>query len=256
MERTQKILKAEELTIAFGGLVAADHVSFDVAPGEIVGLIGPNGAGKTTLLNLISGIYKNDSGRVFLDGKDVTKVPSHDRARLGLGRTFQTPRFLQRSSIRDNLLLGTDLANQIGFFRSFLGKKGYNFEEEVEELMSYAGFSIDWHSEISALPFGQMKRLEIVRSLLARPKVMLVDEPAAGLNTKELEYVANLLQYTTQKGIGVVLIEHQMDLVMNICDRIIVLNFGKLIAEGTPSEVSSNPTVIEAYLGRRENAHN
>lgn len=256
LERTQKILTAEELTIAFGGLVAADHVSFDVAPGEIVGLIGPNGAGKTTLLNLISGIYKCDSGRVFLDGKDVTKVPSHDRARMGLGRTFQTPRFLQRSSIRDNLLLGTDLADQIGFFKSFLGKKGYNFEEEVEELMSYAGFSIDWQSEISALPFGQMKRLEIVRSLLARPKVILVDEPAAGLNTKELEYVANLLQYATRKGIGVVLIEHQMDLVMNICDRIIVLNFGKLIARGTPREVSSNPTVIEAYLGRRKNAHN
>jgi branched-chain amino acid transport system ATP-binding protein len=256
LDRTQKILVAEEMTISFGGLVAADHVSFDVAPGEIVGLIGPNGAGKTTTLNLISGIYQCEYGKVILNGKDVTKVPSHDRARMGLGRTFQTPRFLQRSSIRDNLLLGTDLANQIGFFKSFMGKKGYDFEEEVEELMSYAGFSIDWNNDIEALPFGQRKRLEIVRSLLAHPKVILVDEPAAGLNTKELEHVANLLRYATGKGIGVVLIEHQMDLVMNICDRIIVLNFGKLIADGTPKEISSNPTVIEAYLGRKKNAHN
>ena len=256
VKKSQKILAVEDLTLAFGGVVAADHVSFDVAPGEILGMIGPNGAGKTTIINLISGIYKGDVGRIFFDGKDVTKVPSHDRARMGLGRTFQTPRFLHRSSIRDNLLLGTDLADQIGFFKSFLGKKGYNFEEEVETLMHYAGFSIDWNNEISALPFGQQKRLEIVRSLLAHPKVMLVDEPAAGLNTKELEYVANILQYATQKGIGVVLIEHQMDLVMNICDRIIVLNFGKLIAEGTPKEVSSNPMVIEAYLGRKRNAHN
>lgn len=256
MESTKKILVADELTIAFGGLVAADHVSFEVAPGEIMGLIGPNGAGKTTLLNLVSGIYKCDSGRVFLDGKDVTKESSHDRAKQGLGRTFQTPRFLQRSSIRDNMLLGTDLADQMGFLKSFIGKKGYAFEEEVEELMSYAGFELDWHSDINGLPFGQRKRLEIVRSLLAHPKVLLVDEPAAGLNTKELEYVKNLLKYATGKGIGIVLIEHQMDLVMNVCDRIIVLNFGKLIAEGTPREISSNEAVIEAYLGRRRNAHN
>lgn len=253
-KRTQKVLVAEDMTIAFGGLVAVDNVSFGVAPGEIMGLIGPNGAGKTTLLNLISGIYQCDFGRVFIDGKDVTKVPSHDRARMGLGRTFQTPRFLQRSSIRDNLRLGTDLADQIGFFKSFLGKKIYSFEEEVEELMKYAGFSINWNHDINALPFGQRKRLEIVRSLLAHPKVLLVDEPAAGLNTKELEHVANLLRYATQKGIGVVLIEHRMELVMNISDRIIVLNFGKLIAEGKPEEVSSNPAVIEAYLGRKKNA--
>ncbi len=254
--KTSKILAAEELTIAFGGLVATDHVSFEVAPGEILGLIGPNGAGKSTLLNLVSGIYQCDSGKVFLNGTDVTRLPAHTRARMGLGRTFQTPRFLQRSSIRDNLLLGTDLANQIGFFQSFWDKKGFDFEEEVQELMGYAGFSINWHSDINALPFGQRKRLEIVRSLLSHPKVLLVDEPAAGLNTKELEYVANLLQYATQKGIGVVLIEHQMDLVMNICHRIIVLNFGKLIAEGTPKEVSSNAAVIEAYLGRKKHAHN
>ncbi len=253
---TQALLRAEGLTISFGGLVAADHVSFEVAPGEIMGLIGPNGAGKTTLLNLISGIYQCDEGRVYLNGRDVTKIPSHDRARMGLGRTFQTPRFLDRSSIRDNLLLGKDLGDQVGFLKSFLGKRGADFESEVEELMQYAGFSIDWSADINALPFGQKKRLEIVRSLLAHPKVLLVDEPAAGLNTMELQYVTDLLRYAVSKGVGIVLIEHQMDLVMNVCDRIIVLNFGKLIAEGTPKEVASNPAVIEAYLGRKRNAQN
>ncbi|MBC8535143.1 ABC transporter ATP-binding protein [Feifania hominis] len=255
-KNAQELLRAEELTITFGGLTAADHVSFHVASGEIMGLIGPNGAGKTTLLNLISGIYQCDSGKVYLDGRDVTKVPSHNRARMGLGRTFQTPRFLHRSSIRDNLMLGTDLGSQIGFFKSFMGKQNLEFEQEVEELMEYAGFAIDWHSDINALPFGQRKRLEIVRSLLAHPKVLLVDEPAAGLNTKELQYAENLLRYAVSKGIGVVLIEHQMDLVMNVCDRIIVLNFGKLIAEGTPKEIASNPAVIEAYLGRKSHAQN
>ncbi len=254
MEKNKPVLTADNLTIRFGGLTAADHVSFEVAPGEIMGLIGPNGAGKTTLLNLISGIYMCDEGRVLLDGVDVTNVKPFNRARMGLGRTFQTPRFMQRSSIRDNVLLGSDLGSGIGFFPSFIGKKVASFDEEFSELMSYAGFDIDWSADINSLPFGQKKRLEIVRSLLGHPKVLLVDEPAAGLNTKELSYVAGMLRYAASKGIGIVLIEHQMDLVMNVCDRIIVLNFGKLIAQGSPKEVANNPEVIEAYLGRRNNA--
>jgi branched-chain amino acid transport system ATP-binding protein len=255
LEKREKILSVEELSISFGGLLAVDHVTFDVTPGEILGLIGPNGAGKTTLLNLISGIYKADTGKIYFDGKDITNIPSHKRARMGIGRTFQTPRFLVRSTIRDNLLLGTDLADQMGYLKSFLGKKGHNFEEEVKELMEMVGLFDIPGNDINALPFGQRKRLEIVRSMLAHPKVLLVDEPAAGLNTKELEYVISILQYAaTQKRIGIVLIEHQMDMVMNICDRIIVLNFGKLIAEGTPQEVASNEAVIEAYLGRRQYA--
>lgn len=245
------VLEVADLSIRFGGLTAADHVSFDVEPGEIVGLIGPNGAGKSTTLNLISGIYQADTGEVWLNGENVTKLPSHDRARRGLARTFQTPHFLKRSTIRENMLLGTDLADQMGFLKSFLGKKASDFDQEIQKLLEIAHLNIDWEMDIKSIPYGQQKRLEIVRGLLSHPKVILVDEPAAGLNTKEMEYAVDLLHHAVSQGVGVVLIEHQMDLIMNVCHRIVVLNFGKIIANGTPEEVSSNEDVIEAYLGRK-----
>ncbi len=244
------VLRVKEVSKAFGGVIAAEKVSFEVQSAEIMGLIGPNGAGKTTLLNLVSGIYECDSGQIFLGKTEVTKTPAHKRARMGLARTFQTPRFLERAEIRDNLLLGVEQGDQVGFFKSFIGVKGTDFEKEVKILLDIAGFSIRWDDDISAMPFGQRKRLEIIRALLSHPKVMLVDEPAAGLNTKELESVMNLLKFALGKGVGVVLIEHRMDLVMNVCNRIIVLNFGKLIASGKPKEVATNPAVIEAYLGK------
>jgi len=245
------VLKVEDLCIRFGGVVAADHVSFEVHPGEIVGLIGPNGAGKSTTLNLISGIYAADQGTIWIDGEDVTKVASHDRARKGLARTFQSPHFLKRSTIRENMLLGTDLADQVGYLKSFFGKKTSDFDAEVEELLKLAHLELDWEMDIKSIPYGQQKRLEIVRGLLSHPKVILVDEPAAGLNKKELEYVVDMLRYAASKGVGIVLIEHQMDMIMNVCQRIVVLNFGKVIGYGTPEEVSSNEDVIEAYLGRK-----
>lgn len=244
------VLKVENICINFGGVKGADNVSFEVEPGEIVGLIGPNGAGKTTTLNLISGIYNVDSGSVFLDGKDVTMLPPYTRAKLGLARTFQTPHFLKRSTIRDNMLLGTDLADKMGFMNSFLGKKGGNFDEEVKEMLEIAKFDVDWDMDIESIPYGQQKRLEIIRSLLTHPKVILVDEPAAGLNLKELEYSVNLLRYAADKGVGVVVIEHKMDMIMNLCHKIVVLNFGKVIGYGTPDEIVKNEEVIEAYLGR------
>lgn len=170
---------------------------------------------------------------------------------MGLGRTFQSPRFLQRSSISENLLLGTDLADQLGYWNSFIGKKGSDFESELNKLMTIAGFAIDWDDDITSLAYGQRKLLEIVRSMLAHPKVMLVDEPAAGLNNKEVDDAMALLNLAAkERKIGVILIEHTMDMVMNICDKITVINFGKVIAEGTPEQVSSNEAVIEAYLGR------
>lgn len=244
------VLKVENICISFGGVKGADNVSFEVEPGEIVGLIGPNGAGKTTTLNLISGIYNVDSGSVFLDGKDVTKLPPYTRAELGLARTFQTPHFLKRSTIRDNMLLGTDLADKMGFMNSFIGKKGGNFDEEVKEMLEIAKFDVDWDMDIESIPYGQQKRLEIIRSLLTHPKVILVDEPAAGLNLKELEHSVDLLRYAAGKGVGVVVIEHKMDMIMNLCHKIVVLNFGKVIGYGTPDEIVKNEEVIEAYLGR------
>ena len=250
----EPILKVEHVDKAFGGVVAAKDINFTIEPGQIMGLIGPNGAGKSTTLNLISGIYACDQGEIYIDGKNVTKLPAHTRARMGLARTFQTPRFLQRSSIRENLMLGLDLADQMGFWKSFIGKKGSNFDSELNELMEIVGMSVNWDLDINSLPYGQRKMLEIVRALLTHPKIILVDEPAAGLNSKEVERVLEILQYAAKKNIGVVLIEHQMDFVMNISDYITVLNFGRVLCQGSPEKVSSDPSLIEAYLGRDSDA--
>ena len=244
------ILRLDGICKRFGGVVAAKDITFSVLPGEVHGLIGPNGAGKSTMMNIISGIYSPDKGRVFLNEEDVTKVPPYTRARMGIGRTFQTPRFMQRSSIRDNLLLGTDLADQTGYLKGFFGKRGSPFDRELEELMEVAKFTFNREDNVNSLPFGRRKLLEIVRSMLGRPKVMLVDEPAAGLNNKEIEHAMDLLNLAArERGIGVLLIEHSMDMIMDICDDIVVINFGEVIAMGGPEQIAAHPKVIEAYLG-------
>ncbi|NBH72343.1 ABC transporter ATP-binding protein [Clostridiaceae bacterium] len=247
----EAILKLEGVCKSFGGVVTAKNVDLKVMPGEIHGLIGPNGAGKSTMMNLISGIYEVDEGKIYFQGEDITGTPSHMRARKGIGRTFQTPRFLYRSNIRDNLMLGVDLQDQLGYFKSFIGKKGSDFLKELDELMELAGFAIDWDEDITAIPFGQRKILEIVRSMLGHPKVMLVDEPAAGLTTQEIGQARDLLMFAAKKrNIGILLIEHQMDLVMSTCENIDVLVFGEILARGLPQEIAANPIVLEAYLGR------
>ena len=252
----EPMLEVKEVSKHFGGLPAADHINMQVLPGEVHGLIGPNGAGKTTLLNLISGIYEVDGGNIILDGQEITHVPAHERAKLGLSRTFQAPRFLQRSTIRENIMVGMDLANKIGYIPSFFGFHGKTrgLAKELAELMDIADFPIDWDDDIDSLSYGQRKLLEIVRALLTDPKIMLVDEPAAGLNSNEINKAMNLLNYAANRGIGVVLIEHSMDMIMTICHNITVISFGKVIGEGTPQQVSSNEAVIEAYLGRSKNA--
>lgn len=250
-DQTKPILRVDHVCKSFGGVVTAKDVTFNVYPGEIKGLIGPNGAGKTTMMNMISGISAVDSGSIYFDEKDITNMPDYERARIGIGRTFQTPRFLQRSNIRDNLLIGADMGNKIGFFEGFFGKKSKNFDQEVSEMMELLHFTFRWDEDISSMPFGQRKLLEIVRSLLAHPRIILVDEPAAGLNSKEIEYLMSILNMAAKKrGIGILLIEHSMDMIMDICESIVVLNFGEVIAEGVPETVSNHPAVIEAYLGR------
>jgi len=245
------VLRLEKVSKRFGGVIAADEVTFTVYPGRIHGLIGPNGAGKSTLMNLISGIYTPDGGDIYFNEKNITKIPSHARARMGIGRTFQTPRFLQRSNIRDNLMLGADLGGGYSYLASYLGKKVTGFEEYLERLMEIAGFSFGWDDEISSLPYGQRKLLEIVRSLLASPRVILVDEPAAGLNSREIENAMALLEFASrERHIGILLIEHSMDMIMNTCRDIVVINFGRLIASGSPAEIQSDENVIVAYLGR------
>ncbi len=246
------ILTIKDVHKQFGGVVAAKRISFDVMPGSIHGLIGPNGAGKSTLMNVISGFIPADSGSVLLEDKEIIHLPAYTRARMGVGRTFQTPRFLPRSNIEVNMRLGTDLGkHHTGYFKSFIGRRDDTFERELADLMKLAGFEIDLSKDISSLTYGQLKLLEIVRSLLAHPKVILVDEPCAGLNDKETENVVALLEKAADElGVGVLLIEHSMDVVMNICKEIVVINFGEMIASGTPDVVSSNEAVISAYLGR------
>lgn len=254
-ENKSPILELVDVDKAFGGVVTSNKVNFSVYRGDIMGLIGPNGAGKTTILNLISGIYDVDGGQIFYEGKDITHTPAYKRPHNGMARTFQTPRFLQRSSIRDNLLLSMDLKNHSKFFKSFFSRPDSKFEANVKKLTDMAGLDLDWDEDINSIPFGNRKLLEIVRALLTEPKLLLCDEPAAGLNMNELERVVTLLRYAAHEmNVGVILIEHTMDLVMNICQRIVVLNFGEAIAKGTPEEVSTSKAVIEAYLGRDRNA--
>ncbi|MDR3562263.1 MAG: ABC transporter ATP-binding protein [Negativicutes bacterium] len=250
-EAVQKnqVMILDKLCKRFGGVVAADEVSLTLTSGVIHGLIGPNGSGKSTTMNLISGVTDMDSGDVFLDGECITKQPNHMRARLGVARTFQHPRLLRRCDIRTNLFLGIDLANMKD--KSKLSKTG---NISLEGLLDAAGLKLDMDDTITCLSYGQQKLFEIVRALLSRPKVVLLDEPAAGLNSKEMERVEALMNIAIQHDAAVLLVEHSMDLVMNICSQITVLNFGRQIAGGTPEEIQSNEAVIEAYLGRGRSA--
>ena len=231
----------------FGGVVAASDICLEIHGGEVLGLIGPNGAGKTTLINLITGVYKADRGSVVFKGTDISKEPTFRRAIRGIGRTFQHPHLLDRCDIRTNIIMGSDMLT-----RRKNGMKA-NLDRELPELLACAGLEhINIDDPLSKLSYGQQKLLEVVRVLLSHPDVILLDEPAAGLNNRETQYVSDLIRYAVSKNIGVLLIEHSMELVMSICDRITVLNFGHQITTGTPEEVQNNEEVIRAYLGGGE----
>lgn len=237
------VLQLSKVSKRFGGVIAADDINLEMYSGETLGLIGPNGAGKTTLLNLITGIYTPDSGDAILNGKKITRKSTYQCARLGIARTFQHPRLLNRCDIRTNILMGTDLAAK-------RKKETGDLDEEIRFLLKCAGMEhINLEDSIEKLSYGQQKLLEIIRSLLTQPEVLLLDEPAAGLNNREMDYIVEMVRVATAKGVAVLLIEHSMDLVMSICDRITVLNFGHQIATGTPKEIQADQTVINAYLG-------
>lgn len=242
--KNKPVLTLSKVCKNFGGVVAADEISLEMYGGQTFGLIGPNGAGKTTLLNLITGIYSSDSGQIHLNGRNISKAPTHKRALLGIARTFQHPRLLERCDIQTNIQLGIDLANKRR------RKPSQQNQSEITMLLGCAGLkNVDLSNSVEKLSYGQRKMLEIVRSLLSEPAVLLLDEPAAGLNAKEMEYIVALIKVAIEWDIAVLLIEHSMELVMEICDQITVLNFGHQIASGTPAEIQENQAVIDAYLG-------
>ena len=248
------LLAVEDIGISFGGLVAVDKVGFQVEAGQVFSIIGPNGAGKTTLFNLVTGIYKPSRGEVRLGGERVTGLAPHLLTRRGMSRTFQNLQVFFRMSAVENVMVGCHLSEKTGFLADLLGlpsvtRQNRRTRATALALLERVGLKDVADVSAGSLPYGALKRLEIARALAANPKVLLLDEPAAGCNAVETEAIDELIGEIAKSGIGVVLIEHDMKLVMKISDRVLVLAQGKRLAEGPPREVRNDPAVIAAYLG-------
>ena len=250
------VLRAEDIGIAFGGVKAIDGVSFTAEPGRILSIIGPNGAGKTTLFNVVSGLYRGSRGKVFLGEEDVTGLPPDRLAARGLSRTFQNLQIFQRLTACENVMVGRHLRERhsllAALFRTpAVTRQNRETRQAAMDLLRQVGLNGAAETPAGSLPYGACKRLEIARALAAEPKVLLLDEPAAGCNAVETEEIDRLIKQVADSGVAVVLVEHDMKLVMKISDRILVLERGKPLVEGTPAEVRHDPRVLEAYLGRR-----
>ena len=251
------LLQVVNVSKSFGGLAAVSEVSFTVDEGEVLGLIGPNGAGKTTLFNLITSMFPPTGGRIFFRGEKIEGLKPHSITRMGISRTFQNIRLFAQMTARENVMVGRHARSRAGIWGGVLRTGSQRAEEarirektgELLALMGLAG-----HEEFPAgkLPYGHQRRLEIARALAAEPGLLLLDEPAAGMNESETREIHQLILSIRGLGVTVLLIEHDMSLVMKVCDRLVVLNFGEKIAEGTPEEIRGNPEVVEAYLGREE----
>jgi len=243
----QALLRAEHVTVRFGGNQALTDVDVDVRVGEVTGLIGPNGAGKTTLFNVITGLLAPTTGRIAFDGRDVSRLDTHKRARLGIARTFQRLELFTDLSVRDNLRVAGEIRNTWGGFRS---AQRINVGRETERVLDLLGLRAIADADVSTIPTGTARVVELGRALMIQPRVLLLDEPASGQSDDETKaFEALLRRLARDDGLSVLLVEHDMALVMEVCDRIHVLDFGEVISVGTPDEVRNDPRVRDAYLG-------
>jgi branched-chain amino acid transport system ATP-binding protein len=249
------LLEVRDVTVRFGGVVALDHVSFDVASGEICGLIGPNGAGKTTLFNCLSRLYANHTGEIRFAGQALGALPQHRMAALGIGRTFQNLALFRTLTVRQNIVVGTTCRRGTGWLAHALRLPAVAREElaqaaRVDELIELLQLGKVADVPASELPFGTQKRVELARALASSPRLLLLDEPACGLNHQEVDELAVLIRTLRRRfELTVLLVEHHMGLVMALSDNIVALNFGRKIAEGPPAEVRRDPELVKAYLG-------
>lgn len=253
----RSLLEVDNVSIRFGGVTALDQVSFEIREGEILGLIGPNGAGKTTCFNVMTGVYRATSGEVRFDGKPLGKVHRHQITRLGIARTYQNIRLFKSMTALENVMVGADAHSKVGFFNALFRtplhrRTEAESERMARELLEFVGVAGRAEELAENLSYGDQRRLEIARALATKPKLLCLDEPAAGFNPAEKQRLMELIRKVRDRGYTVLLIEHDMRLVMGVTDRIVVLEFGRKIAEGVPAEIRDNPAVVAAYLGVEE----